>query len=77
MQILFSSIPVLNNMILLHNSPSRLSVTQASSSFKRLDMRTPMYATPTFITELFHLVTYVGMDLPLMSVIETNLIRVI
>ena len=37
--------------ILLLIVRSRLSITQASSSFKRLDMRTFMYATPTFITE--------------------------
>ena len=38
---------------------SHLSITQASSSFKRLDMRTFMYTTPTFTTEALRLVTLV------------------
>ena len=40
----------MTNIILLITQ-SRLSVAQASSSFNRLDMCTPMHATPTFITE--------------------------
>ena len=40
-------------------SQSRLSVPQASSSFKRLDMYTFTYATPTLITEALHIVTRV------------------
>ena len=38
---------------------SCLSVAQASSSFKCIDMCTPTHATPTFIAEALHLVTYV------------------
>ena len=38
---------------------SHLSITQASSSFQRLDTRTFTYATPTFITEALQLVTLV------------------
>ena len=40
-------------------SQSRLSITQASSSFKYLDTRTFTYATPTIITEELRLVTRV------------------
>ena len=39
-------ITVLNNILLII-SRSRLSVAQPSSSFKRLDTSTFMYATPT------------------------------
>ena len=38
---------------------SRLSVTQASSSFECLDTCMPAYATPTFVTEALHVVAYV------------------
>ena len=34
-----------------------MSLALANSSFKRLDIRTVVYATPIFITELPHLVT--------------------
>ena len=38
----------------------RLSVAQASSSLKHVDTcMTPTYTTHTFVTEAFHLVTYV------------------
>ena len=40
-------------------SRSRLSIAQASSSFKRLDMHTFTYATPTFTNKVLHLVTRV------------------
>ena len=45
--------------ILLLVTQSHLCIAQASSSFKCLDTCTFMYATPTFITEAFHLVTQV------------------
>ena len=53
-----SSITVLNN-ILLPTTRSRLSMAQASSSFKHLDMHTFTYTTPTFITEALCLLTQV------------------
>ena len=37
----------------------RLSAAQVSSSFECIDTRTPAHATPTFVTEAFHLVAYV------------------
>ena len=46
----------------------RLSINQASSSFKRLDTHTFMYATPTFITEALCLVTLVQLLLPTVTV---------
>ena len=49
---------ILNNILLLIIC-SCLSITQASSSFKSLDMPTPTHTTPIFITEAFRLVTYV------------------
>ena len=49
---------VLTNIILLITL-SRLSVPQASSSFKLFDTRTFTYATPTFITEALSFVTQV------------------
>ena len=49
---------VLNNILLL-TTRSRLSIAQASSSFKHFDTHTFMYTTPTFITEALHLVTQV------------------
>ena len=49
-------ITVLNNIILII-SRSRLSIAQASYSFKRLDMWMFTYATPTIITEALRLVT--------------------
>ena len=45
--------------ILLLLTQNRLSIAQASSCFKCLDTCTFTYATPTFITEAFHLVTQV------------------
>ena len=36
-----------------------LSAAQASSSFECLDTCVPAHATPTFVTEAFHLVAYV------------------
>ena len=48
----------LNNISLLI-AQSRLSITQASSSFKCLDTHTFTYATPTFITKALHLVKLV------------------
>ena len=56
-----SGITVLNKIILLI-AQSRLSVTQASSSFKRLVTRTPTYATPTFIIKTIRLATSVLND---------------
>ena len=58
---------VLNNVLLLI-AHSRLSITQTSSSFKHLDMRTFMYTTSTFITELLRLVTLVQMLLTTVAV---------
>ena len=49
---------VLNNILLL-TSRSHLSIAQASSSFKRFDMRTFTYTTPTIITEALCLLTQV------------------
>ena len=43
-------------VVLLTNNPS-LSVAQASS-FRCLDVYMPTYATPTFITKVFHFATY-------------------
>ena len=60
-------ITVLNNILLL-TACSHLSITQASSSFKRLDMRTFTYATPTFIPEVLHLVTLVQLLLMTVTV---------
>ena len=65
--LVFSGITVLNNILLLINH-SHLSITQTSSSFKRLDMHTFMYATPTFITEALHLVTLVQLLLMAVAV---------
>ena len=56
--------------ILLLLTQSRLSIAQASSSFECFDTCTFMYATPTFITEAFHLVTQV--QLLLMNVTTIN-----
>ena len=47
------------NSILLLTTRSRLSIAQASSSFKLFDTRTFTYATPTFITEALSVVTQV------------------
>ena len=47
---------------------SHLSITQASSYFKRLDTRTFMYATPTFITEALRFVTLVQLLLTTVTV---------
>ena len=49
---------VLYNILLL-TTRSRLSIAQASSSFKRFDMHTFTYTTPTFITEALRLLTQV------------------
>ena len=48
---------VLNNIIL--RPWSHLSIAQASSFFKHLNMRTFTYGTPTIITKVLHLVTRV------------------
>ena len=63
----FSSTTVLNNILLLI-AHSRLSITQASSSFKRLDMHTFKYATPTYKTQALHLVTLVQLLLTTVTV---------
>ena len=47
---------------------SLLSITQASSSFKRLDARTFTYYTHTFITEALRLVTLVQLLLTTVTV---------
>ena len=47
---------------------SRLFIGQASSSFKCFDMHTFMYATPTFITEAYPLVTEVQLLLMTVTV---------
>ena len=54
--------------ILLLIAHSCLSITQASSSFKRLGMRKFTYATPTFITEAFCLVMLVQLLLMTVTV---------
>ena len=54
-----SGITVLNNIVLLITRSS-LSLSLATSSFKHLNMCTPMHAvTLTFITEALHLVSHV------------------
>ena len=62
-----SGITVLNNILLL-TTQSRLSIAQASSSFKLFDMRTFTYATPTFRTEALRLVTQVQLLLATVTV---------
>ena len=54
--------------ILLLIARSLLSITQASSSFKRLNTCTFTYVTPTFITEVLHLVTLVQLLLTTVTV---------
>ena len=56
-----SGITILNNIILLITR-NCLSLAQASSCYKSLDMYTPMYSTPTFVTEELCLVTYVVLN---------------
>ena len=59
---LHSLVSLWDNCFKLHyitNNLNPLSVAQASSSFKCIDTRTPMYATPTFVIEALRLVTYV------------------
>ena len=56
------------NSILLLTTRSRLSIAQASSSFKLFDTRTFKYATPTFITEALSLVTQVQLFLTTVTV---------
>ena len=63
----FLVVKFLNNILLLI-ARSRLSVTQASSSFKRLDSLTFTYATPTFITEALCLVMLVQLLLTTVTV---------
>ena len=63
----FSS--TLSNILLLI-ARSRLSITQASSSFKLLDMRAFTYTTPTFITEALRLATLVQL---LLTTVTVNL----
>ena len=58
---------VLNSIILII-SRSHLSITQLSSSFKRLDMRTFTYTIPTLITEVLHFVTRVQLLLTTVTV---------
>ena len=58
---------VLNNILLLITQ-SPLSIIQASSSFKHLDIRTFTYTTPTFITEVLRLVTQVQLLLTTVAV---------
>ena len=58
---------VLDNIVLII-SRSHLSIAQLSSSFKRLDTRTFMHATPTLITEALHLVTRVQLLLTTVTV---------
>ena len=53
---ILNGITVLNNIVLLITQ-SHLSIVQASSSFKHLDMHTFMYTTSTFITEVHYPVT--------------------
>ena len=56
-------VTILNNVLVLITQ-SHLSTAQDSSSFKHLnDMCMFMYVTPTFITEVFHLVTQVKLFL--------------
>ena len=57
----------LNNILLLI-AHSRLSITQASSSFKHLDMCTFTYATLIFITVALCLITLVQLLLTTVTV---------
>ena len=52
------AITVLNTTVLVITQ-SHLSISQASSCFKCLNMHMFTYTTPTFITEAHHLVTRV------------------
>ena len=61
------SIIVLNNIVLII-SRSRLSIVQASSYFKHLDMHTFKYARPTLITEELRLVPRVQLLLTTVTV---------
>ena len=63
---MLSDTTVLNNFVLMI-SQSHLSIAQANSSFKCLDMCMFTYTTPTLITEVLGLVTRV--QLPLVTVI--------
>ena len=65
--LVFSGTTVLNNILLLI-ARSLLSISQASSSFKRLDTRTFTYTTPTFITEALRLVTLIQLVLTTVTV---------
>ena len=69
---LFSSFIVVrisvSNSIILLITLSRVSIVQASSSFKHLYMHMFMYATPTFITEAHCLVTQVQLLLTTVTV---------
>ena len=64
---IFSGITVLNNIVLTI-SQSHLSIAQASSSFKCLDMHTFTYATPTLITEALRFVIRVQLLLTTVTV---------
>ena len=59
---ILNSITVLTNIVLI-TSQNHLSIAQASSSFKHLDMYTIMYAKPTLIAEVFYFVTRVQLRL--------------
>ena len=56
--LILNAITILINIFVII-SQSRLSIAQASFSFKCLNKRTFTYATPTFITEALCLVTRV------------------
>ena len=58
---------VLNNILLLI-ARSSLSITQANSSFKHLDMRTFKYTTTTYKTQALRLVTLVQLLLTTVTV---------
>ena len=61
--------------ILLLITHSRLSITQASSSIKCLDMCAFTHAIPTFITEAFRLVTQVQLLLLMTVALNKCLIQ--
>ena len=62
-----AGITVLNNITLIMNQ-SCLSIAQPSSSVKSLNTCTFMYATPTLITEVLHLVIRVQLLLTTITV---------
>ena len=64
--VLMVHITILNNILLL-TTQSYLSAAQDSSFLKCLDMHTFVYATPTFVSEAFCLVTQLQLLLTIVT----------